>query len=154
MRWQAACKLRPVRKGLMSSLGSAGRGLKVGMMKGALEKKPEEVLMQCDAMLAADPRDVSTLKLMVCAAQKLELPGSELFAREALLELEEESVAFRLELGQWYLEQGVADKAILQAEWILQRDSGNGPARELVKNASVAASLKSGNWESDTGVGT
>jgi len=147
-RWEAACQLKPEGKGLMRSLGMAGRSVKTRMLKSAAGKQPEEVLSKADTLLAENPRDPGVLELMAYAANKLGLTGTELFAREAKVEVEPESADARYSLGMMCLESGLADQAILHAEWILQREPGHGAARELVKDASVASSLKTGNWES------
>lgn len=113
----------------------------------SLAKDPAKSLASAQKMLDADPNSVAGLRMLGQAADALGWHETAVFAYEALRANEPDDLAILVALGRAHLGAGRADSAVRCAETVLAREAINGPAQALLKDASVAQSMKSGRWE-------
>lgn len=113
----------------------------------ALTKDPARALANAQKMLEADPNSTAGLRLLGGAASVLGWHETAVFALEALREIAPDDWANWVALGRAHLAAGRADAAVRCAETVLARESINGPAQSLLKEASVAQTMKAGRWE-------
>lgn len=113
----------------------------------ALAKDPAKALASAQKMLDADPASAPGLRLLGNAASALGWHETAVFAFEALRENEPDDLETLVALGRAHLGAGRADAAVRCAEAVLARESINGPAQALLKDASVAQTMKAGRWE-------
>ncbi|TVR53847.1 MAG: hypothetical protein EA425_02875 [Puniceicoccaceae bacterium] len=118
---------------------------------GKVKKDPEAALDLAERALNADPTNVAALKIIAQAARKLELPETVVFAHEAIREAAPNNIQNLFALGEAYIEAKQPEDALHVGEALLKLKPGEGRAQELIKNASVAQSIHSGKWESDSG---
>ncbi|MDP1580026.1 MAG: hypothetical protein Q8M02_07090 [Candidatus Didemnitutus sp.] len=137
----------PAKGGLASQLGklSAAPFLLGGM--ASLGRDPAKAVANAQKMLDGDPRSESGLRLLGQAAMALGWHETAVFAHEALRELLPDEVKNLVALGRAQLAAGRAGPAMEAAERALRVDPVSGPASALMKDASVAQSMKSGRWE-------
>lgn len=115
--------------------------------RAALAKEPLKAVASAERMLAADPRDAAGLRLLGEAALALMWPETAVFAFEVLRELAPDDVATLVALGRAQLAAGRAAQAVQCAEAALRLEPIHGAAQALLKDASVAESLRQGRWE-------
>lgn len=115
--------------------------------RAALEKDPPKALASAQKMLDVDPNSAAGLRLLGTAASALGWHETAVFAFEALRENVPDDFANMVALGRAHLGAGRADAAVRCAEAVLARESINGPAQSLLKDASVAQTMKAGRWE-------
>lgn len=160
---QAAPGCLPVRKlqraAQLRAGGSSGKGFfakALGSVSAApflvtgklqLGDDPAKALASAERMLDADPRSRAGLALLGDAATALGWRETAVFAAEARRELDPQDVAVLVTLGRAQLAAGRPEAAVQAAEAALQLESFHGPAQALLKDASVALSLRRGNWE-------
>ena len=113
----------------------------------ALGKDPAKALASAQKMLDADPNSSAGLRLLGQAADALGWPETAVFAYEALRANEPDDLMALVALGRAHLAAGRADSAVRCAEAVLARESINAPAQALLKDASVAQTMKSGRWD-------
>lgn len=113
----------------------------------ALAKDPSKALVSAQKMLDADPNSAAGLRLLGGAATALGWHETAVFAFEALRENAPDDLANLAALGRAHLGAGRADAAVRCAEAVLARESINGAAQALLKDASVAQTMKAGRWE-------
>lgn len=113
----------------------------------ALGKDPAKALASAQKMLEVDPNSVAGLRLLGGAASALGWHETAVFAFEALREAAPDDLANVVALGRAHLGAGRADAAVRCAEAVLARESINGAAQSLLKDASVAQTMKAGRWE-------
>jgi len=113
----------------------------------ALAKDPAKALASAQKMLDADPASAPGLRLLGNAANALGWHETAVFAFEALRENEPDDLETLVALGRAHLGAGRAEAAVRCAEAVLARESINGPAQTLLKDASVAQTMKAGRWE-------
>ncbi len=113
----------------------------------ALGKDPIKALVNAQKMLDAEPNSVAGLRLLGDAANALGWHETAVFAFEALRENAPDDLANLVALGRAHLGAGRADAAVRCAEAVLARESLNGAAQALLKDASVAQTLKAGRWD-------
>ncbi len=115
--------------------------------KMQLGDDPAKALASAERMLDADPRSRAGLVLLGDAATALGWPETAVFAAEARREIDPHDVAVLVTLGRAQLAAGRPEAAVQAAETALRMESIHGPAQALLKDASVALSLRRGNWE-------
>lgn len=113
----------------------------------ALAKDPAKALASAQKMLEADPNSAAGLRLLGAAASALGWHETAVFAFEALRENAPDDLGNLVALGRAHLGAGRADAAVRCAGAVLARESINGAAQALLKDASVAQTLKAGRWE-------
>lgn len=113
----------------------------------ALAKDPAKALASAQKMLEADPNSAAGLRLLGSAANALGWHETAVFAFDALRENAPDDLANLVALGRAHLGAGRADAAVRCAEAVLGRESINGSAQSLLKDASVAQTMKAGRWE-------
>lgn len=113
----------------------------------ALAKDPAKALANAQKMLDGDPHSSAGLRLLGETASALGWHETAVFAYEALRENEPDDLETLVALGRAHLGSGRADAAVRCAEAVLARESINGPAQALLKDASVAQTMKSGRWD-------
>ncbi len=109
---------------------------------------PETLREQADRLLAADPTSVTALKLLAGAAAKLDWPETVVFARTAVRELAPADAANLIALGEALIGVGRPAEALQVADDILRRNPVDGPAQNLMRQASIAQTVAKGNWDS------
>lgn len=113
----------------------------------ALGKDPLKAIANAQKMLDADPNSGPGLRLLAQAATELEWPETAVFAYEALRASAPDDLAILVSLGRAHLQAGRAEPAVRCAEAVLAREPINGSAQALLKDASVAQTMKTGRWE-------
>jgi predicted Zn-dependent protease len=102
---------------------------------------------RADKLLAADPTSVTAWKLLAGTAAQLGWLETAVFAREAVRELAPHDEPNLIALGEALLSLGRPETALAVAEEILRRRPVDGPAQNLMRQASVAQTMAKGNWE-------
>jgi tetratricopeptide (TPR) repeat protein len=113
----------------------------------ALAKDPAKALANAQKMLESDPHSAAGLRLLGQAAQALGWHDTAVFAFEALRETEPDNLETLVSLGRAHLGAGRAETAVRCAEAVLARESINAAAQALLKDASVAQTMRAGRWE-------
>lgn len=129
------------------ALGSVSAAPFLVTGKLRLGDDPAKALASAERLLEADPHSRAGLALLGDAAAALGWRETAVFAAEARLELDPQDVAVLVALGRAQLAAGRADAAVRAAEAALRLEPIHGPAQALLKDASVAVSLRRGNWE-------
>lgn len=129
------------------ALGSVSAAPFLVSGSAALAKDPAKALVNAQKMLDVDPHSAMGLRLLGTAAGALGWHETAVFAFEALRENAPDDLANLVALGRAHLGAGRADAAVRCAEAVLARESINGPAQSLLKDASVAQTMKAGRWE-------
>lgn len=111
------------------------------------KKDPARALETAEKVLMSDPANVPALKLLAEAAQGLDLPGTVVFAWEAVKELQPDDAATLLALGEAQLAVGRAKEALRTADELLRKMPQDGDALALMRRASVAQTMEQGKWE-------
>lgn len=115
--------------------------------KVVLTRDPAKAIESAQKVLESDPHSSAALRMLGQAASSLGWHETAVFAFEARKECEPDDLENLLALGEAYLASGQPGPAVQSAATILHRDPGNGPATALLKDASVAQSLRTGRWE-------
>jgi tetratricopeptide (TPR) repeat protein len=108
---------------------------------------PEAMRERADKLLAADPTSLTAWKLLAGAAAQLGWRETVVFAREAVGTLAPHDEPNLIALGEAWLTLGRPEAALEVAEGILRRRPLDGPAQNLMRQASVAQTMAKGNWE-------
>lgn len=123
-------------------------GVGVQLRSGGLSKKdPGKALIEAEKALTKDPTNISAHRLLGEAAMALDLPATAVFAFRAIQELDGKDKANFLALGAALIRADQADEAVRLAEEMQKEFPQDGDAEALLKDASVALSLRVGNWE-------
>ncbi len=117
-------------------------------MLGGGRKEPAKLLEMAEGFLAKDPTSVPALKMLAEAAGGLGLPETVAFALDAIRELEPANRANLLALGDAWLAAGKPADALRIADEMLRTKPTDGDAQNLMRKASIAQTVTSGNWES------
>lgn len=125
-------------------LGGVGVQLRSG---GLYRKNPAKALVEAESALHRDPDNAAAHRLLGAAALELDLPATAVFAFSAVRSLEPTDRSNLLALGAALIKADQADEAIRLAEEMLTCEGSDAEAEALLKDASVAHSLKEGNWE-------
>jgi tetratricopeptide (TPR) repeat protein len=143
-----AAQLKRGGGGLFSkALGSVSTAPFLVSGYAVLAKDPAKALARAQKMLEADPNSAAGLRLLGGAASALGWHETAVFAFEALRENAPDDWENLIALGRAHLGAGRADAAVRCAEAVLARDSINGGAQALLKDASVAQTIRVGRWE-------
>lgn len=129
------------------ALGSVSTAPFLVSGSAALGRDPAKALGSAQKMLEVDPNSVAGLRLLAGAASALGWHETAVFACEALRENAPDDWANLVALGRAHLGAGRADAAVRCAEAVLAREPINGAAQSLLKDASVAQTMKAGRWE-------
>jgi len=111
-----------------------------------LGKNPLKALAYAQRMLDVDPLSGAALRLLASAATALGWSETAIFAGEALREIEPTEVSGLVTLGRAYLSAGRAENALEVAGCALQLEPANAQAQALLKDASVAQTMRQGRW--------
>lgn len=112
-----------------------------------LAREPAKALDNAQRLLETDPHSRAGLTLLGEAATALGWHETAVFAYEALRESEPDKLATLVALGRAHLAAGRAPAAVELAGAALRIEPFNAPAQALLKDASVAQTLRAGNWE-------
>ncbi|MEM0965098.1 MAG: tetratricopeptide repeat protein [Verrucomicrobiota bacterium] len=115
----------------------------------SLKKDPAKAMVQAEKILKDDPESVDALKLLGEGAAACELPHTAAFAFEAAYNINPDDLNVGKKLATFYLEADRVEDCIRVCEKIIREHPGDGEAQDIVKKASVAQSMKKGNWEED-----
>ncbi|MBI2511109.1 MAG: hypothetical protein HYV96_03975 [Opitutae bacterium] len=113
----------------------------------SLATAPAKALASAQKILDADPRSAPGLRLLGRAASALGWHETAVFAFEALRESAPDDLANLVALGRAHLSARRAEAAMRCAEAALARESIDAAAQALLKDASVAQTMKAGQWE-------
>lgn len=112
------------------------------------EHTPGARLAAAEKLLVLDPTLCGALKLFAEAALAQKWPETAAFAREAVRELRPHDRANLIALGEAFIGAGQPAEAMGIAGHVLREDPADGPALELLHDASIAQTVARGNWES------
>lgn len=143
--------LRRAQKSVLgTSKGSFG-GFLSGLVGGPnlklVESDPAAAMTDAEARIAKKPADTGAHKQLAAAAAKLGLWDTAAFAHEELAELEPKDPAHAVAAANAHIEDLEYDKALAYADQMLKAFPGNGDLMESVRKASVAKTMRKGNWE-------
>jgi Tfp pilus assembly protein PilF len=125
-------------------------GMGVQLRSGGLSRKdPAKALEEAEKSLTRDPSNISAHRLLGQAAMELDLPATAVFAFSAIQELDGKDKANQLALGAALIKADRADEAVRLAEKMQKTFPEDGEVEALLKDASVALSLRVGNWEEE-----
>lgn len=136
-------KARKNTTGFARWLNGMGVQLRTG---GLYRKDPQRTMKEAEEWLNRDPENTVAHRLLGEAALQLDLPATAVFAFRAILALDPNDRATRIALGGALIKADRADEAIRLAEDMLAENPHDGDAHALLKDASVAHSLRQGNW--------
>jgi len=143
--------LRKAQKSVLGT-GSGGLGGLLGGLVGGpnlklAESDPAAAMAEAEARLAKRPGDVGAHRQLAAAAAKAGLWDTAAFAHEELAELQPKDIAHGVAAAKAHIEDGEFDKAIAYIEARLRAFPGNGDLMEAMRAASVAKTMRKGNWE-------
>jgi len=111
-------------------------------------KRAGRTLAAAEKLLRRDPTSVALLTLLAESALHLGRPETAAFAREARRELRPAARDNLIAHGEAWLAAGQPTKALHLAEEVLRAHPVDGPALELLRQASIAQTVTAGNWDS------
>ncbi|MDB6095434.1 MAG: hypothetical protein JWM32_2996 [Verrucomicrobia bacterium] len=100
-----------------------------------------------ERLLVLDPTNWRALVALGEAATELGWVEAAVFAREAIAELRPDDQENLLAFGEALLAAGQPGAALVVAEKILARHPIDGAGLELLRHASIALTVETGNWE-------
>lgn len=143
--------LRRAQKTVLGSAKGAFGGLLSGLVGGPnlklVESDPVAAMNDAEARLAKKPGDAGAHRQLAAAAAKLGLWDTAAFAHEELDELDPKDVSHAVAAANAHIEDHEYDKALAYADRKLKAFPGNGDLMEVVRKASVAKTMRKGNWE-------
>ena len=123
-------------------------GTTLGMTAGStLKKDPLAAIELAEKTLATDPTNAQANQLLFEAASKAGLPETAAFAIETLVGANPKEKKLLHQLATHYLAMGDNDKAVAVYNRIVQLDPSDLEANKKAKDASAAATMKTGKWE-------
>lgn len=143
--------LRRAQKTVLGT-GSGGLGGLLGGLVGGpnlklAESDPAAAMADAETRLAKRPGDLGAHRQLAAAAAKLGLWDTAAFAHEELAELQPKEPAHAVAAAKAHIEDGEFDRAIAYLETKLKAYPGNGDLMEAMRAASVAKTMRKGNWE-------
>lgn len=123
--------------GLALNLGGAGK----------IRKDPIRAMAEAEVGIARDVGNAVAHRFLGKAAAAAGFLNTAVFALEHARRLDPKNFAIAIELGRAYIEAGQAENAVKVGETLVVADPANAEAQDLVKDASVAATLNRGRWE-------
>ena len=145
---------RLLRRAQKAVLGTASGGLG-GLLGGLIggpnlklaESDPVAAMADAEVRLAKKPGDQGAHRQLAAAAAKLGLWDTAAFAYEELAELTPKDAAAAVAAANAHIEDQEFDKAIAYLDLKLKAFPGNGDLMEAMRKASVAKTMRKGNWE-------
>lgn len=113
----------------------------------ALGKDPARAVESAQKMLDADPHSTAGLRMLGTAATALGWHETAVFAYDALREADPQDVPNLVALGSAHLAAGRPDHAVQCAELALRYEPIHAGAQSLLKDASVAQTMRRGRWD-------
>lgn len=114
-----------------------------------LKKDPLQALEAAEDMLTDDPSNPAGHKLLGAAAEALELQETRAFAYEELYALEGGNSEYAKLLMKAYIEIGKTKEAVEIGDAVYRLNPSDDEVQALIKQASVAQTMKKGKWEED-----
>jgi hypothetical protein len=111
-------------------------------------KHAAQTAAAAEKLLGQDPTSVPVLRILAEAAGHLGWTETVAFAREAVRTLRPRDQDNLIALGEAWLGAGQPAKALQIAEEVLRAHPVDGPALELLRQASIAQTVAAGNWDS------
>jgi tetratricopeptide (TPR) repeat protein len=144
--------LRRAQKSVLGTSKASFGGLFSGLMGGPnlklIESDPVAAMADAEVRLTKKYSDIGAHKQLAAAAAKLGLWDTAAFAHEELAELEPEEISHPVAAANAHIEDHEYDNALAYADLKLKIFPGNGDLMEAVRKASVAKTMRKGNWES------
>lgn len=109
-------------------------------------RPPDAVFRAAESVLELDPTNVGALRQLATAAERLDLFETAAFAREAIREIAPHDHENLLALGRVLLGLGQAAAALRLADAVLAARPLDPSAQDLMRSASIAATMSVGNW--------
>jgi tetratricopeptide (TPR) repeat protein len=121
------------------------------LLKGGnlVKTDPLKALQTADKMLQNTPNYTVALRMLGQAANALNLKQTAVFAYEEIREIEPNNVENLLLLGKAYIDAGEPKRAVQLGDEILQKKPNFSDAETLIKDASVALTMKAG-WDAES----
>jgi tetratricopeptide (TPR) repeat protein len=139
-------------QGKKSGMSLAGTTLGL-TASSTLKKDPLAAIEIAEKTLATDPRSVAGNQLLFEAAKKAEMLETASFALETLVGGNAADTKIMHQLADHYIAIGESDKAVAICNRILQVNPKDLEATKKGKDASAAATMKSGGWDKSAGAG-
>lgn len=146
LRSAQKAKLSGKKKSFLSNLTSKPLSLLGGV---SVKKNPAKAMIQAEKILRDDPESADAHKLLADAAHAMELPHTVVFALEGARDATPQHIPTLKRLAEAYLAVDRIDDCIRVCDGILKNNPGDGETQEIVKRASVAQSMKKGDWEGE-----
>jgi len=137
-------RLSGKKKSFLSGLTSKPLSMIGGV---SVKKNPAKAMLQAEKILRDDPSSVDAHKLLADAASAMELPHTVVFAMEGARDGAPGNVPILKRLAEAYLAVDRIEDCIRACDVILKSNPGEGETQEIIKRASVAQSMKKGDWE-------
>ena len=149
-RWQreARLQLRGAGPGPMERLRD-GLSLTGASLWLAVRQEPKGQLEAAERILAVNPNHGSGLKLLASAAAALKMPGTAVFAWECLRDVRPHDGATLLGLAEAFLAADRPSDALQAAADVLRQRPHDPEALSLQRRASVAETMRRGQWEDE-----
>ncbi len=145
--------LRRAQKTVLGTTSSGMGGLFGGLIGGPnlklAESDPTAAMQDAEARLAKKPGDIAAHKQLAVAAAKLGLWDTAAFAYEEIALLTPKEPLAAVAAAQAHIEDHEYDLAITYIDEKLKAFPGNGELMEAMRKASVAKTMRKGNWEGD-----
>ena len=119
----------------------------VGKANNLLKKDPEKALQQVELLLSKNVENAQAHKILGEAATALNFHKTAVLGYEELYKLDPDNVDNLLLLGNAYHRAGRIDEAIQCGDEALRKDPSRSDAQDMIKNAAVSNTIKTGNWE-------
>ncbi len=114
-----------------------------------LKKDPEAALAAAEDILSSNPSSPAGHKLLGAAAEALEMKETRAFAYEELYALEKGNSEFAKLLMKAYIDTGKTKEAVDIGDAVYRINPTDDEVQALIKQASVAQTMKKGKWEED-----
>ncbi len=134
------------KRGLLG--GFSGASISAMKIQSQIKKDPLAAIVAAEKLLEGDPLNVQAGLALKDAALAANMPETAIFAMESLKDANPKDTKILHTLGRLYYEQGQAQKAVAIFTLITEINPSDLDALKLGKDASAAASMTGGGWES------
>lgn len=147
-------EIRRLRRQAQEQKAGAGKGLGqwlggVGALRhgSTVKKDPAAAMEAAEALLTKHPKLPAAHRILGEAALALELPTTAVYAFEAWSRLEPKQIEAYAALARALIADERPEEAVVAAERGTRVAPGNSLLMSLVKDASVAVSMRRGSWD-------
>jgi tetratricopeptide (TPR) repeat protein len=134
--------------GLFKKAAVAARyGAQMMLAQAQVEKKPTEVMKFAEEVLNEDPTNMTALELLCDAALAAKMFDTAVYAMESVAEANPKKVSVLHKLAAVYTAAHRFDRARDTFDRILEIAPGDVKAKQGIRDAEAARSMKEGKWE-------